>query len=57
MVDIIWDAIVWQHPFLISGQFKFDFWNSIQKYMITIFNTYIADISFIPEYGSKQLHE
>ena len=56
MVDIIWDAIVWQHPFLTSGQHELDFWNSIQKNMITIFNTYIAVISCIPEYGSQQLH-
>ena len=36
IVDIIWDAIVWQHPFLTSGQLELDFWNSIQKNMITI---------------------
>ena len=36
MVDIIWDAVIWQHPFLTSGQFELDFWNSIQKNMITI---------------------
>ena len=36
MVDIIWDAIVWQHPFLTSGHHDLDFWNSIQKNMITI---------------------
>ena len=34
-VDIIWD-VIWQHPFLTSGQHELDFWNSIQKNMITI---------------------
>ena len=35
-VDIIWDALVWQHPFLTSGQHELDFRNSIQKNMVTI---------------------
>ena len=34
-VDIMWD-VIWQHPFLTSGQHELDFWNSIQKNMITI---------------------
>ena len=42
--------------FLTSGQHELDFWNSIQKNMINNFSTYIAVISFIPEYWSQQLH-
>ena len=36
MVDINWGAIIWQPPFLTSGQIELSIWNSIQKNMITI---------------------
>ena len=49
------DAIVWQHLFLTSGQLELDFWNSIQKNIITIL-VHILQLSAIPEYGSQQLH-
>ena len=44
MVDIIWDAIIWQHPFLTSGQHELDIWNSIQKNIVNDLSTCITVI-------------